>query len=101
MPFFLHILKTYLYYHINNLSLQLVSLFLGFFCCTIICSVPKQTGDCGLIIALFLVITNEFLSILIYSSRKYKYNNIIAKTINSIKIGIIYGLFVDSFKLGS
>nr|P34813.1 RecName: Full=Uncharacterized protein ycf20 [Aglaothamnion neglectum]AAA18512.1 unknown [Aglaothamnion neglectum] len=100
MQFILYIIGQYLYYHINNLSLQLISLFLGYFFCTIICSIPKETGDWGLITALLIVGINETMSALIYSYKKYE-NNIIVKTINGIKIGIIYGLFVDSFKLGS
>lgn len=100
MQLIFYIITKYLYHQINNLSLQLISLFLGFFFCTIICSIPKQTGDWGLITAFFIVSINEGISLLIYSYKKYQYN-IFAKTINSIKIGIIYGLFVDSFKLGS
>lgn len=100
MQFIIYILQKYLSYQINNLSLQLISLFFGFFCCTIICSIPKQTGDWGLITASCIVSINEIISSVIYSCKEYK-NNILTKTINLIKIGIIYGLFVDSFKLGS
>lgn len=100
MQFIFYIITKYLYYQINNLSLQLISLFFGFFCCTIICSIPKQTGDWGLITAFCIVSINEAISSIIYSYQKHR-NNMFAKTINLIKIGIIYGLFVDSFKLGS
>nr|QCI05046.1 hypothetical protein [Callithamnion tetricum] len=100
MQFIFYIITKYLYYQINNLSLQLISLFLGFFFCNIICSIPKQTGDWGLTTAFCIVSINEVISYLIYSHNHYRYN-IFAKTINLIKIGIIYGLFVDSFKLGS
>nr|QCI04608.1 hypothetical protein [Apoglossum ruscifolium] len=73
---------------------------LGFFCANIISTLPAQTGDWGIISAAIIVTLNENISRLIYRYKKY-HNNIFFNLINDIKIGIIYGLFVDAFKLGS
>lgn len=80
-------------------SLNLISLILGFFIASILSTLPSQTGEWGIINAAFIITTNEFISKIIYGLKKSqnKYLNFI----NNIKIGIIYGLFVDAFKLGS
>lgn len=84
------------------LSLKLISLFLGFFLSTILSTIPAQTGDWGIIAGSIIVTINEIISQSIYSIYKTSKTRIwILEIINSIKIGIIYGLFVDAFKLGS
>lgn len=82
------------------LSLNIVSIMFGFFISNILSTLPTQTGDWGIISAAIIVAFNETISIIIYRIYNKK-NNIIIKLINNIKIGIIYGLFVDAFKLGS
>jgi len=68
-------------------------------------TVPAQTGDWGIIAGSIIVTLNEIISQIIYSYKDNSGNNTnrlsILEIINSIKIGIIYGLFVDAFKLGS
>lgn len=96
-------------YSINNylikfrfLSLRLISLLLGFFLSTILSTIPAQTGDWGIIAGSIIVTLNEIISKWIYTQNKINYNRLwIIEIINSIKVGIIYGLFVDAFKLGS
>lgn len=44
--------------------------------------------------------TNEIISQTIYN-KKNKNTLFIKQMVNNIKIGAIYGLFVDAFKLGS
>ncbi|CCP38210.1 conserved hypothetical plastid protein (plastid) [Chondrus crispus] len=90
--------------HISNITLcdlkyKIISLLLGFFISTALSTMPAQTGDWGIIGASIIVTVYEIASKLIYSRK----NNIlkIPSIINHIKIGIIYGIFVDAFKLGS
>ena len=73
---------------------------LGFFIASILSTIPTQTGDWDIISAAIIVTINENLSKLIYKT-KIKSNVFFINLINQIKIGIIYGLFVDAFKLGS
>lgn len=73
---------------------------LGFFFASILSTIPAQTGDWGMISAAIIITINEILSKFVY----YKNKNtqyIVVQLVNNIKIGIIYGLFVDAFKLGS
>ena len=90
---------------INIISLNFISLLLGFFISTSISTIPAQTGDWGLVAGALIVTIQEIVSKIIYkhNSPIYKINSCkkILKYCNSIKIGIIYGLFVDAFKLGS
>lgn len=94
-------------YKLNTLSLQLLSILLGFFASTALSTIPAQTGDWGIVAAAIIVTNQEIISKITYQSnilKYYKYNMLINKYLkycNNIKIGIIYGLFVDAFKLGS
>lgn len=94
-------------YPVDYLSLQLLSLLLGFFISTALSTIPAQTGDWSIIAAAIIVTNQEIVSKMTYQNlivSKYKpisRINIFFKYCNSIKIGIIYGLFVDAFKLGS
>ena len=90
--------------HLSNITLddlryKIISLLLGFFISTILSTMPAQTGDWGIVGASIIVTAYEIASKLIYNRK----NNIlkISSIINHIKIGIIYGIFVDAFKLGS
>nr|YP_009295360.1 hypothetical chloroplast RF20 [Dasya binghamiae]AOH77372.1 hypothetical chloroplast RF20 [Dasya binghamiae] len=94
------ILKKLFTYRFNFFSLHIISLMLGFFIASILSTLPAQTGDWGIISAAIIVTLNEVISKMIYSYKIYKKNRIL-NLINNMKIGIIYGLFVDAFKLGS
>lgn len=99
--------KYLLNYKSHQLSIQLLSLLLGFFISTGLSTIPAQTGDWGIIASALIVTNQEIISKIIYSQKIYSYctSRIILKSClqscNSIKIGILYGLFVDAFKLGS
>nr|QCI07447.1 hypothetical protein [Leiomenia cribrosa] len=86
-------------YELKYISIKLICLLLGFFIATVLSTMPAQTGDSGIIAASIIITCHEILSKIIYNQNN---NNIIFwNIINYIKIGIIYGLFVDAFKLGS
>nr|UNJ16343.1 hypothetical protein [Boldiaceae sp.] len=78
---------TQLSYPLSQLTIKLVCLLLGFFLATVLATLPGQTGDWG-VIAGGRKIRSKPLRQILY-------------VINNIKIGIIYGFFVDAFKLGS
>nr|YP_009399271.1 hypothetical protein [Kapraunia schneideri]ARW68877.1 hypothetical protein [Kapraunia schneideri] len=73
---------------------------LGFFFANILSTIPAQTGEWNIMTGSIIVTLNEITNKQIYSNRKIK-KEIFIQLINNIKIGIIYGLFVDAFKLGS
>lgn len=103
-----HNFLDFLNYKLNYLSIQLLNILLGFFISTALSTIPAQTGDWGIIAAAIIVTNQEIISKIIY--QKYQANNFKNKNLvrnkwlkycNNIKIGILYGLFVDAFKLGS
>ena len=100
-------IKNILNYKLNLIGIQLLNILLGFFAATALSTIPAQTGDWGIVAAAIIVTNQEVISKIIYQSKKFKYfqeNSVltnILKYCNNIKIGIIYGLFVDAFKLGS
>nr|YP_009398867.1 hypothetical protein [Cliftonaea pectinata]ARW68147.1 hypothetical protein [Cliftonaea pectinata] len=73
---------------------------LGFFFANILSTIPAQTGDWNITSASVIVSVNEIISKAIYKKNNTNKHQLIY-IINNIKIGIIYGLFVDAFKLGS
>nr|YP_009295715.1 conserved hypothetical plastid protein [Mastocarpus papillatus]AOL58199.1 conserved hypothetical plastid protein [Mastocarpus papillatus] len=93
------ILKYCAYIQLNNLRSKIICLLTGFFIATVLSTMPAQTGDWGIIAASIIVTLYEIFSKVVYAIKAK--NSGILTIINNIKIGIIYGLFVDSFKLGS
>nr|YP_009256719.1 hypothetical chloroplast RF20 [Entransia fimbriata]YP_009256723.1 hypothetical chloroplast RF20 [Entransia fimbriata]ANI25421.1 hypothetical chloroplast RF20 [Entransia fimbriata]ANI25427.1 hypothetical chloroplast RF20 [Entransia fimbriata]WKT05766.1 hypothetical chloroplast RF20 [Entransia fimbriata]WKT05767.1 hypothetical chloroplast RF20 [Entransia fimbriata]WKT05885.1 hypothetical chloroplast RF20 [Entransia fimbriata] len=110
--------------------LKILFVLLGFFQATALSTILGQTGDWDVLVSGALVALTEFLSFLFYTSMKLerdenarkafqRFNpwsipcfshvtdfknldfDIFLDLINQWKIGLIYGLFVDSFKLGS
>lgn len=80
---------------------------IGFFIATALSTIPAQTGDWGIVAAAIIVTNQEIISKIIYQYKnltilpKESIITEIFKQCNNIKIGILYGLFVDAFKLGS
>lgn len=89
-------------YPLNFFSIQILYLLIGFFIATALSTIPGQTGDWGIVAGAIVVSGYETISCLIYSNKVHKLRcNSIMYTVNGIKIGTMYGLFVDTFKLGS
>nr|YP_009294469.1 hypothetical protein Aspa_073 [Asparagopsis taxiformis]AOM65952.1 hypothetical protein Aspa_073 [Asparagopsis taxiformis] len=86
-------------YKLHYLNIKLICFLLGFFIATTLSTIPAQTDDWGVIAASIIVSIIEITSKIIYQN--FKYHSINLSNFNYIKIGIIYGLFVDAFKLGS
>nr|YP_009244095.1 hypothetical protein Gele_082 [Gelidium elegans]AMK96337.1 hypothetical protein Gele_082 [Gelidium elegans] len=72
---------------------------LRFFLSTALSTIPAQTGDWTIITGSLIVSSNEVISKVYYKNQYFKHS--VFQLFNCIRIGIIYGLFVDSFKLGS
>nr|WMP12224.1 Ycf20 [Laurencia verruciformis] len=63
-------------------------------------TVPAQTGDWNIISGAIIVTCYEMISRILYKS-SIKKTSFTISLINNFKVGIVYGLFVDAFKLGS
>nr|YP_010196734.1 hypothetical protein LKZ11_pgp145 [Gracilaria cliftonii]UAD84538.1 hypothetical protein [Gracilaria cliftonii] len=68
---------------------------------TVFSTIPSQSGDWGIIAGSIIVTFNEIVSKHTYKYIKSNHNFLSLYIFNYIRIGIIYGLFVDAFKLGS
>nr|YP_009297427.1 hypothetical protein Eryt_102 [Erythrotrichia carnea]AOM66770.1 hypothetical protein Eryt_102 [Erythrotrichia carnea] len=96
-------------YPLGRLTSTLISLLIGFFLATVLATLPSQTGDWGVVAGgIAVYFDDKFEQFLQGSSNCFTFYNVrpfylmsVLDTLNSIKIGIIYGLFVDAFKLGS
>ena len=109
------ILKTYLYEifirfytsfdnifndSIKNLAVGIISLLIGFFMSTTLSTIPGQTGDWSIVGASIIVAFTEIISKNVYyfhnnkNFEKSKNNRRLSmiQIINSLKIGIVYGL---------
>ena len=91
----------------NLISIQLLNMLLGFFIATALSTIQAQTGDWSIVVAAIIVTNQELISKMVYQIPYLKdteSKNTMRKFLkycNSLKIGIIYGLFIDAFKLGS
>ncbi len=94
-------------YKITILSLELLSVLIGFFISTALSTIPAQKGDWSIVAAGIIIGNQEIISKINYQNRTsfrrkiHLVLKIFLKYCNSIKIGILYGLFIDAFKLGS
>jgi hypothetical protein len=94
---------------INSIFVSFISILLGFFFATTLSTILGQTGDWGILSSGILVALLEIVSKIVYDTKKksffIKKNNRKAlkllRLLNNVKIGFMYGLFVEAFKLGS
>jgi len=93
----------------RRLSLIIISLLLGIFLGTAIPTTSGQTAEWDVVSAGVLVIFTEAVSRFVYGRNRRPPANeealsrglFVAELLNSFKIGLIYSLFVEAFKLGS
>jgi len=96
----------------RRLSLLIISLLSGNFLATAISTFSGQSGDQDISISLILLTIVESISWLTYGTalgrRKLVEANVIIgqrsiwiAILNSLKLGLVYGLFVEAFKIGS
>ncbi|MEA5462747.1 DUF565 domain-containing protein [Leptothoe sp. PORK10 BA2] len=85
----------------RRISLAVISLLFGNFFATAIASTSGQTAEVDIVIAAILVAMVELISWVHHRSRVQDQRTVLPEMLNSFKLGMIYGLFVEAFKLGS
>ena len=109
----------------RRISLVLVSLLFGNFAATVIATVTGQVASWDVLVAIVLICSCELVSWLVYRQRPTSSANMpwmrrlsettsptsitepskvrssIMDVANAVKIGLVYGLFVEALKLGS
>ena len=96
---------------ISFIFLNFIAVLIGFFLAMNISTILGQTGDWGMLSSGLLTAVIEVTSKLIYEGKKnlsfvqnikFKKNLILCiNFLNNLKIGVLYGFFIESFKLGS
>ncbi|MFM2313126.1 MAG: hypothetical protein RLZZ04_2402 [Cyanobacteriota bacterium] len=94
----------------RRISLNLISILLGFFMGSAIATTAGQNAVWDIVAAAFLFIFTELVSMAVYrrssDSRSDKRTPLVRRSLylemlNLFKIGLIYNLFLEAFKLGS
>lgn len=90
----------------RRISLLIISFLAGNFLATTISTVAGQQAELDVVAALILVFFTEVVSGLVYFNDRQRpavltQRPLLLEILNGIKLGTMYGLFVEAFKLGS
>jgi positive regulator of sigma E activity len=92
----------------RRISLSLISILLGFFMGSALATTAGQAAVWDIAVAALVVIFAELISRLVYGRRNSRQDNLkpIVRSLyldmlNLFKVGLMYNLFLEAFKLGS
>ncbi|MBU7583205.1 MAG: DUF565 domain-containing protein [Nostoc sp. TH1S01] len=85
----------------RRLSLLIISFLFGFFLGTAISTIAGQKAELDIFVAAFLVMLTELTSRIFYSRGFFARRALWVESLNILKVGFTYSLFVEAFKLGS
>jgi Protein of unknown function (DUF565) len=97
-------LSRWLFNPWRRLSVVLISLLGGNFFGVAIASVSGQAAEQDVVVAAMLVAAAELISRFVYSRRRPAPDIPVPlgyDAVNAFKVGVMYALFVEAFKLGS
>jgi hypothetical protein len=85
----------------RRFSLLVISFLFGFFLGTATSTTAGQKAQLDIVVAGFLVLFTEVTSRIFYSRTWTGKTTIWIESVNILKVGFTYSLFVEAFKLGS
>ncbi|MGB3240888.1 MAG: DUF565 domain-containing protein [Geitlerinemataceae cyanobacterium] len=85
----------------RRLLLLVLGLLFGFFLGTAISTISGQIGELDLWASFILLVATEIVNWLVYSNDRQFSRLPLVQTLNAIKIGLIYSMYLEAFKLGS
>lgn len=92
----------------RRVSLNLIALLGGFFLASVISTISGAKSEQDVVAAAITLLFVEIINLFNYGSRRLVADDgsqaprlLTIEILNSIKIGIVYGLFLEAFKLGS
>ncbi|WP_373529872.1 DUF565 domain-containing protein [Nostoc sp.] len=85
----------------RRLSLLIISFLFGFFLGNAVSTTAGQEGVLDIVVAAFLVLLTEITSRIFYSRSFLSKRSLWVDSLNLLKVGFIYSLFLEAFKLGS
>jgi Protein of unknown function (DUF565) len=85
----------------RRLSLLIISFLFGFFLGTAVSTTAGQRAELDIMVAAFLVLLTEVTSRIFYSQGFFARRALWVESLNILKVGFTYSLFIEAFKLGS
>ncbi|OUL35070.1 DUF565 domain-containing protein [Nostoc sp. 106C] len=85
----------------RRLSLLIISFLFGFFLGTAISTTAGQKAELDIWVAAILVFLTEITSRIFYSRSFLSKRSLWVESINILKVGFTYSLFIEALKLGS
>jgi len=85
----------------RRVSVLLISLLLGNFLGGTISTVSGQRAELDIWMAAVLVVITEVVNRVVYGTPPQTARSLLVQITNALKIGLVYSLFVEAFKLGS
>lgn len=85
----------------RRVSVLIISLLGGNFFGSAVSTVSGQRAELDIVIAAILVIITELVSLIAYRRTPDRKQSLLLQSINTFKVGMVYSLFVEAFKLGS
>jgi uncharacterized membrane protein YoaK (UPF0700 family) len=85
----------------RRISVLTISLLFGFFLGNAVSTTAGQTAEWDIVVAGFLVLCTEIANRIFYSRILQQKRSLWLNSINILRIGLTYSLFLEAFKLGS
>jgi hypothetical protein len=92
----------------RRFSLVLISLLFGNLLATVVATTAGQTAELDSLVSLFLVLATELVNWVVTRGDRLRRaaqapfkRPLFTEMLNAVKIGLIYGMFVEAFKIGS
>ncbi|MEB3218147.1 MAG: DUF565 domain-containing protein [Nostocales cyanobacterium 94392] len=85
----------------RRISLLIISFLFGFLMGTVIATTTGQRAVLDVVVAGFLVFLTEVSSRIVYRRPPKQQRLLWVESLNYFKVGFIYNLFIEAFKLGS
>jgi len=82
-------------------AVLIISLLFGNFLGTAISTISGQNADLDILVAGILVGITELVNRIAYRTTREMRRSLLVQMINALKVGLVYSLFVEAFKLGS
>jgi len=82
-------------------SLLIIGLLLGFFLGSAISTSAGQKAELDIVEAFLILLGTEAVSRFTYGGNLRFRRMLVAEVLNALKLGLIYSLFLEAFKLGS
>lgn len=85
----------------RRLGLIVIALLFGIFLGTALASTAGQVGYIDIAASAIVAIASEIISAIFYSDRWKLRKTLLGELLNALKFGVLYGLFLIAFLLGS